>query len=332
MRKYILHLTFLISVFNTSYGQDLVYSQYYASPLTTNPALTGVFNGSTRLTANYRSQWNNINTNTSLYNTPSASADVSVPDKNLAIGLVLVNDQTNNKIFNTLEAGISFGYKLRLNLFEISMGLQGWYKQVYFDPSKVRSSIIAIEPNLLNNYSNLDLNMGALLTYMYPNEKSSVFYGVSIHNIMSPRDQVANNSINHYTLPLRYMFHTGGSFSINDEYRIIPGLLVTYQNKSTQLNLGTSVGFHFDWDDKDKPISTLYVGTWFRLNDTKFQSFIPKAGIDYKNFRIGLSYDFILNSLSNTNLGRPNTFEFSLGYIFKTDKSSDYQCIYSPYF
>ena len=333
MRGIIYIFYFIICVrYSPLSSQDLVYSQHYASPLTTNPAMTGVFNGSARLFANYRSQWNNIQTNTFLYQTPSASAEFSVPDKNIAVGFILLNDQTNNKIFNTLEGGMSFGYKIRLNFFEISLGIQGWYRQVYFDQSKIRSSIISVEPSLLDSYSNLDLNTGAVATYVFPSEKSSLFYGAAVHHILAPRDQVVNNTVSAYALPMRFTFHTGGSFSIRVEFRIIPGLLASYQSKSTQINFGTSVGFHFMWDEKDRPSGTLFVGSWFRTNETKIQAFIPQAGIEYNNFRIGLSYDYVVNGLSNGSGGRPNTFELSLGYIFKTDKSTDFQCIYSPYF
>ena len=42
--------------FKTLLAQDIHYSQYYASPLTLNPALTGKFNGYYRATAIYRDQ------------------------------------------------------------------------------------------------------------------------------------------------------------------------------------------------------------------------------------------------------------------------------------
>ena len=38
-------------------GQDLHYSQFYNSPQTANPALTGIFNGDVRYMANMRDQW-----------------------------------------------------------------------------------------------------------------------------------------------------------------------------------------------------------------------------------------------------------------------------------
>ena len=40
---------FLFCVAATTYGQDRLFSQFYASPLTLNPALTGAFEGRYRV-------------------------------------------------------------------------------------------------------------------------------------------------------------------------------------------------------------------------------------------------------------------------------------------
>ena len=42
-------------------AQDPAFSQFFASPLTLNPALTGKFNGTLRVAGNYRNQWPQIN-------------------------------------------------------------------------------------------------------------------------------------------------------------------------------------------------------------------------------------------------------------------------------
>jgi hypothetical protein len=42
-------------------AQDPGFSQFFASPLTLNPALTGKFNGVLRVAGNYRNQWPAIN-------------------------------------------------------------------------------------------------------------------------------------------------------------------------------------------------------------------------------------------------------------------------------
>src|ERR1035437_9240949 len=61
-----------------TYAQDIHFSQYYASPLTLNPALTGLVNGVFRASLNYRNQWFNIPTQNTIapYQTYQASFDM----------------------------------------------------------------------------------------------------------------------------------------------------------------------------------------------------------------------------------------------------------------
>src|SRR5437868_6623101 len=57
MRK-IYSVVLLVCLFAlSSFAQDIHFSQYYASPLTLNPALTANINGMFRVAANYRNQW-----------------------------------------------------------------------------------------------------------------------------------------------------------------------------------------------------------------------------------------------------------------------------------
>jgi type IX secretion system PorP/SprF family membrane protein len=73
MRKLIL-LPLLLIVLQT-YAQDPNFSQFFASPLTLNPALTGKFNGLVRVAGNYRNQWPTIN---NAFRTATASADFGI--------------------------------------------------------------------------------------------------------------------------------------------------------------------------------------------------------------------------------------------------------------
>src|SRR6185369_3953361 len=56
-------------------AQDPHFSQFFASPLTLNPAFTGKFDGSWRLAANHRDQWPSI---PKAYVTTSASLDFAI--------------------------------------------------------------------------------------------------------------------------------------------------------------------------------------------------------------------------------------------------------------
>src|SRR5215207_4229075 len=78
-------------------AQDIHYSQFYASPLTLNPALTGINDCSYRVNGMYRSQWSSI---PAPYSTPSLSFDINslapkvIKTGNLSAGLLIYNDRS----------------------------------------------------------------------------------------------------------------------------------------------------------------------------------------------------------------------------------------------
>ena len=74
MRKYLL-LAFIVAISGVAKAQDPHFSQFFASPLTLNPAFTGKFDGSWRLAANHRDQWPSI---PKAYVTTSASFDFPI--------------------------------------------------------------------------------------------------------------------------------------------------------------------------------------------------------------------------------------------------------------
>src|SRR5580693_5493092 len=61
----------------TARAQDPGFSQFFASPLSLNPALTGKFNGVIRVAGNYRNQWPSIN-NAFITSTVSVDAPILV--------------------------------------------------------------------------------------------------------------------------------------------------------------------------------------------------------------------------------------------------------------
>src|SRR5271155_4959484 len=93
--------TFLATFLTLSvFAQDIHYSQFYASPLTLNPALTGVNDCRYRLSIMYRNQWSSI---PAPYVTPSISFDINslAPKlmKNagvLSAGLLIYDDKSGD--------------------------------------------------------------------------------------------------------------------------------------------------------------------------------------------------------------------------------------------
>ncbi|PZP41957.1 MAG: hypothetical protein DI598_17590, partial [Pseudopedobacter saltans] len=56
-------------------AQDPHFSQYFAAPMTINPALTGKFDGDFRANVNFRNQWSSIDNG---YKTFTGSVDMPI--------------------------------------------------------------------------------------------------------------------------------------------------------------------------------------------------------------------------------------------------------------
>ena len=80
MKTLLFSLLLLAFAFNLK-AQDPNFSQFFASPLTLNPALTGKFDGSYRVAGNYRNQWPTIN---NAFTTYTASFDIGSRFENAA--------------------------------------------------------------------------------------------------------------------------------------------------------------------------------------------------------------------------------------------------------
>ncbi len=128
----------------TANAQDIHFSQFYASPLTLNPALTGNFNGFYRISGIYRNQFPGLSSNRPVFSTPSASVDLSLLREKikkgaLGVGIVFFNDQQNGKTFNQNQILVSLAYNMGFgpkNKIQLGLGLQGGLAMTKMDFSK----------------------------------------------------------------------------------------------------------------------------------------------------------------------------------------------------
>src|SRR3954453_9378817 len=94
-------------------AQDPHFSQFFASPLTLNPALTGKFDGNLRIAGNYRNQWPTINR---AFTTSTVSVDFPIMRNHIAatdtwgVGVMGYSDQSANSAlkFNYLSFSTAF--------------------------------------------------------------------------------------------------------------------------------------------------------------------------------------------------------------------------------
>ena len=313
-------------VANAAIAQDIHFTQFYASPLTLNPALTGKMNGDYRIAAIYRGQWKSITSDPSFnaYATPAASFDIPFvfgKKKNNAIGagLLLVNDITNNKRLNTLQIQASVAYHKALDKnfnHQLSIGLQGGIqqKQAKFSEFTFENQYNGgvFDPNLSSgeNFSNdtktiPDINAGIFYSGRVV-KKLTLFTGFSLFHLGEPNQSFIDN--NESKLPMRYAVHGGLDWSITEKISLLPGVIYMGQEKAREINFGTNLGF--DVSEKPGKEATIYAGVWYRWDD----AVSPMVAVELmKRLRIGVSYDVNTSSFNDATDSRGG-FEVSLIY------------------
>ncbi|HWH63500.1 MAG TPA: PorP/SprF family type IX secretion system membrane protein, partial [Ginsengibacter sp.] len=128
-------LAILLLVTFAANAQDPHFSQFFASPLTLNPALTGKFDGTLRVAGNYRNQWPAFN---NVYTTSTLSVDFPIFKKRLpdydtwGIGILALTDKAGGGVLTNNYLGVSTSYHKALDedgFQQLGIGFQGTYGQ-----------------------------------------------------------------------------------------------------------------------------------------------------------------------------------------------------------
>lgn len=316
MKKITLFVALLLVVI-AGMAQDIHYSQFYASPLTLNPALTGVNACNYRVGVMYRSQWSSVSADP--YQTPSISFDINnvlqriVKTGTLSLGALILNDKAGAGDLSNMTIAGSVAYQRPLTAsrkLNLSIGIQPGYVQKKLDFTKLsfenQFNGVTFDPtqsngeNFKDKIGYFDLNAGLYLSYAI-GKRSDLFLGGSLFHIIPPKESFLNSGDN--KLGMRITGHGGVRLGVTDKLDIIPQVLFMTQAKAQEINLGVSIQYGFN------PDVNLFVGAYDRLSD----AIIGMAGLEYKRVRLGFSYDIntsALNEASNGNGG----FELSLSY------------------
>jgi len=339
--KYCAYLTILLCLAGTCYAQDPNFSQFFVSPLTLNPALTGKFNGNLRVAGNYRDQWPEIS---KAYITSTVSVDAPIMRSKLSdidtlgVGLMAMTDKSANGILSGNFIAVSTSYHKGLDedgLHSIGIGFQGSYTNKRLDGSKLNFldeldenggwTIPSSEPidNRTVNTSYFDFSVGGL--YNGSTDGYNNFYlGVSAYHINRPKESFTGDIF--YQLNPRVTFNAGGSLPLEDRSRTIyASALYSKQGGATNVVIGGAAGFLLN-DDEDNPTS-FFAGAWTRFNNVN-DAIIPYLGLEYNGLRFGASYDVNISSLKTASQSRGG-IELSLIYI---KRPAGYKAIPCPSF
>jgi type IX secretion system PorP/SprF family membrane protein len=311
----------------TTKAQDPNFSQFFVSPLTLNPALTGKFNGDFRIAGNYRDQWPSISkafiTSTASLDMPILRGRISELDT-WGIGILAMTDKTANGILSTNLLSITTAYHKGLDedgLHQVGIGFQATYNTKRLDGTKLNFedeldqfggwSIPSGEVinNQMLNLSYFDVSAGFLYNGS-TDGYNNFYFGASAYHLNKPRESFTGDVF--YTLNQRYTVHAGGAIPLGDATRtIFLSSLFSHQAGANNIVIGGAVGFALN-DEPDNP-SNFYAGMWTRFNNVN-DAIIPYVGLEFNGFRLGASYDVNISSLKTASQSRGG-LEVSLIFI-----------------
>ncbi|MFT5336738.1 MAG: type IX secretion system PorP/SprF family membrane protein [Luteibaculaceae bacterium] len=316
-------------------AQDAHFSQYFRSPLHTNPALTGQINGTVRINALYRSQWGSVGND---YSNTAFSADIK--HNEWGFGVSIVDQVAGPNEFNTLNAALSASYDLSIasgsaaSNHHFVFGLQLGVINKYVNNDNATyagewNSVFGHQPgtsgeNLESlNLTSPDLNFGFLWFDGSPYKTFAPFAGITANHLTSPRDNFkddndpASAAREKSALPFRSTLHGGVRIRTSADIEITPHASVMFQNNSYNIIVGATGSYALI-----DTYTRVEAGVWYRVQD----AIVPYFGLTHKDFQVGVSYDIVLSSLND--VGRvKNAFEVSLTYIrSKRNMKEDFIC------
>jgi type IX secretion system PorP/SprF family membrane protein len=337
-------------------AQDIHFSQYYASPLTLNPALTGKFDGFARVAGIYRGQYYGLSQSSSIFRTPALSVDFSLlKDKMngnaLGIGLSVVNDQQTSTAgdgsgtgkIGTTTIALDLGYTLNLNRkksMQLSIGLEpsitmkntnGSYEYPQAFNTNLQYDVTSPNHETFSSsaakkmYFNFDYG---LFFNHSPTEKITYFLGFSMKNVARPQTAIIDQGNANGKLNFLFVVHGGLEIVVAPKWTLIPGALYQNEAKANEANAGITVGY--DVMDRNKngerQKATIYLGLWNRMgNDVgsafQYRNITPKIGFDYRRFRVDFAYDISMGNIAKDakpvpGIYRPQAYELAISYIF----------------
>lgn len=302
------------------HAQDLHFSQWFNTPLVTNPANTGFIpDADYRIGANYRNQWSTIMSVP--FKTMSLWGDAQIFRDRIetgwaGIGGLILRDVagagslTSTKIYaslgyhqmisdaHLLSAGFNVGWaNKRINTADLKFPDQ--FDGKFFDKA-LPTSVFLDNPSI----SYFDVQAGLNYAY-FPTENLYMNGGVSVLHLNRPRESFFNPDSTGVDnrIPMRYTAFGNLSYKMSDELIINAMAYYSNQANASEIVGGGNLQYNLSGDGESQLIGGLYM----RPGD----AVIPVIGYQWKNIRLMFSYDATTSSLKQYNNGR-GAFEFAL--------------------
>ena len=331
-------------------GQDAYFSQFFTSPLTLNPALTGLFPGRYRVAINHRSQWAQVLE--SPFSTSAFAADFHYalhPKRRgtdaFGGGIYFLNDRMPEVGFTTNHAMISAAFHKTLDARGekvLSIGGQAGvvqrnvgYGDLTFEDefngltAFVPRSTREVLPE--NSVAFGDYQLGINYSRSPGRRQMGYLVGAAIHHLTTPEQsfyasltageeiEVTNRLYRRYSTYVNFRIPTG----INTE--LSPRIYYTQQGPHAMVNAGANIRLL----TSDAAGSAVYLGAWARgvknVDGYGPESLTGLVGFEVNGFLFGLSYDAGI-STQEVGARHRGAFEFSVSYTGQSEEDEAVPC------
>lgn len=298
------------------HAQDPHFSQFYSSPMTLNPAMTGVFSGETRLAMTYRNQWRTVSTP---FTTATVACDFQllngrIGNDILGVGFMGLVDQSNNQGLKANFISFSAAYNKNIDqngFHKIGVGFQSSWTTKKVDYGRFvfsrQFTPFGFDPGLstgepINGFALSYLDVAAGFLYSGMNASESQWYvGGSYYHLNRPNEAIG---MDQNRLSPRLSVHSGFNFLFTERNRLYLSGLYMNSMITEELLFGTVFETLIPNIEYE---TSLYTGVYYRVND----AIIPYFGFGTTKMQLGISYDINISSLKTATRSRGG-FEISL--------------------
>ncbi len=307
-------------------GQDVHFSQYNYNYHNLSPALTGLFDGDHRITANYRNQWLSVPVP---YMTFSIFYDTRIGFSRgrnfLNLGIGMDYDQAGDSRLNLAKLVGSLSYSRLLGKKHmLSVGLNPAIAQRRFNNEKLRWDVqwngdrydkTISSKEQFNNTGDFFLDLGAGIGYDFALTRRTRFHiQTAVFHINRPDQSFAGISSVKSRLPERYSFSSQLQLGLGAHFDLVLGAMYgRQQDYEEKLGMGM---VRLYLNKTPGQVLNLLLGFNARLND----AMIPNIGVEFRNWLISGSYDINTSSFQTASRKRGGP-EITAQYIFKSVKS-----------
>ena len=315
-------------------AQDARFNQLHATPLLTNPALTGVMNANLRLTLNYRTSYNTV-ADSEGFRSMAVASEFRRPvgrQNSVGLGVQLQHDRAATHNYVRSQAVVSASYQQAVGQGSfLALGVQGgvgqrgfdgnklWYSNQYFVDGGSRRAYLDRRLSNGEPFTNLgtqlyaDVNIGLVYFASY-GDRQGLYAGGSAYHLSRPNLSPLPGGED--LLDQRYVVHAGGELPLGSgDMSLLPSGRVMQQGPSLSGLLGAAMRY----TQRRLGEVALRAGLWTHLIRDRDEglalgSLIALVSLEYEQYHVTVSYDLAVGPLQ-VSTGTRGGFELGVVYL-----------------